>query len=209
MGINEKKARFKMIGSNNGRGGIFLDRDGVINRNILNPQTGEFESPAAVGNLSFFPGVAEALRGMRSLGFFLILISNQPSHAKGKATMAELDAVGDAVKRTLDDWGVPLDGYYYCYHHPKGITPGFSKHCECRKPGTLFVDEACRRFELSIGRSWIIGDRETDILCGKAAGLKTILILDPTSADRRGDTDPDYSAPTLLDAVDVIRRNIV
>jgi D-glycero-D-manno-heptose 1,7-bisphosphate phosphatase len=72
---------------------IFLDRDGVINRNVRNPATGEDESPLTVEGFSLLPGVMPALRSLRTAGYQLFLVSNQPNHAKGKASLATLDAI--------------------------------------------------------------------------------------------------------------------
>ena len=111
---------------------VFLDRDGVINRNVLNPSTGEFEAPLAVRDFSLLPGVCEALLRLQRAGFLLFLVSNQPNIAKGKSSLEELRAVDEELRRVLKAREVELAGHYYCLHHPEGEAPGYSGKCACR-----------------------------------------------------------------------------
>lgn len=158
---------------------VFLDRDGVINRNVVNPSTGQWESPLTVDELSLLPRVPAALRLLREAGFLLILVSNQPNFAKGKSSLEELDAIHQKLLEMLRREGVAFTACYYCLHHPNGIRAEYSVPCCCRKPSPYFLFRARDEFEVDIELSWMVGDRATDIECGHAAGVRTIQILNP------------------------------
>jgi len=166
MGANE----------NRGRRAIFLDRDGVINRNVLNPATAEYESPLTPDDFEFVPGALSAARELRSAGFLLFLVSNQPNYAKGKCSQGALQAIHEKFVRGLKHAGITFTRFYYCFHHPSGSVPGYSRSCQCRKPSPYFLLRAREEFGLNLRRSWMIGDRRADVECGRAAGTKTVLI---------------------------------
>ena len=178
------------------RRAVFLDRDGVINELALNPNTGEYESPHIPAEAKILPGAVAAARRLQEAGFLLFIVSNQPSYAKGKATLENIKAIAAKVEQALREGGVRLAKAYYCYHHPLGIVPGLSGPCGCRKPGTQSLFEARDHYSLDLGRSWMIGDQETDVECGRRAGCRTILIANPLSASRR----PGVGQPTLCAA---------
>jgi D-glycero-D-manno-heptose 1,7-bisphosphate phosphatase len=172
---------------------VFLDRDGVLNRNVLNPATGAYESPHRVEDFELLPGVLDGLARLRQTGYRLILVSNQPSYAKGKTSLTAIRAIHQRLVDILNDSGIEFDAFYYCLHHPDGIVPKYSGRCECRKPAPHFLLQAGARFDLDLAASWMIGDRETDILCGHAARVRTVRVRpdhpvsepgQPTVADR-------------------------
>lgn len=158
------------------RRAVFLDRDGVINRNVLNPTTGEYEAPLTVADFALIPGVRTALQRLHSAGFLLFLVSNQPNYAKGKSTLEELAAIDAALQHELDAIPVKFTARYYCLHHPEGSVPGYSGPCVCRKPSPHFLFRAAHEFSVNLAESWMVGDRITDVLCGKSAGTRTIMI---------------------------------
>ncbi len=182
---------------------VFLDRDGVINRNILNPATGEFESPLTAADFEFIPGALDAMRSLRSVGFLLFLVSNQPNLAKGKSTAQQLSAIHQELLSGLAEAGIDFAEFYYCFHHPHGVVNGYSRHCECRKPSPHFLLAASSQFGVDMRQSWMVGDRPTDIECGRAAGTRTILIhsTDPHAGGR---IRPDAVAPDLRTAAQLI-----
>jgi D-glycero-D-manno-heptose 1,7-bisphosphate phosphatase len=186
---------------------VFLDRDGVLNELTLNPVTGEYEPPHSPDDLIIFPDVIESLRILQEAGFILFLISNQPDYAKGKTTLENIMAVHGRLDRILKSEGIRFREYFYCYHHPQGIVPEYSFACECRKPKPYFLLKAARNYGIDLVHSWIIGDRDTDIECGKAAGTWTILIEKQYSSGFRGSIDPDFKAANLKDSVKIILDN--
>ncbi len=184
------------------RRAVFLDRDGVINRNILNPATGKHEAPLTAADFSLLPRVPQALRQLRRAGFLLFLVSNQPNYAKRKSSLEELNSIDRALRRELARMRVKFAGIYYCLHHPDGEVEGYSGPCACRKPSPHFLLRAIRQFGLDGEQSWMVGDRATDIQCGIAAGVRTILIggngLDNLNAV------PDKIAADLAEAAECI-----
>lgn len=184
------------------RRAVFLDRDGVINELALNRATGEYESPHSLDDTRVLPGAIDAARCLQEAGFLLFVVSNQPSYAKGKVSLEVIQAVAAKVEQALRDGGVRLAEAYYCYHHPQGLVPGFSGPCGCRKPGTQSLLQARDHYHLDLAQSWMIGDQESDIECGRRAGCRTIMIANPLSAHRRpGVEKPTLTAADLPDAV--------
>ena len=183
---------------------VFLDRDGVINELILNTGTGEYEPPHCPDDLIIFPEVIESLRIFQDAGFELFLISNQPDYAKGKTTLEQIRAVHDKLDHILKTEGIRFRTYYYCYHHPDGVVPEYSFACECRKPQPFFLFKAARDYGIDLKNSWMIGDRDSDIVCGKAAGTRTILVQEPHSSGARGSAHPDFTTENLKDTVATI-----
>lgn len=183
---------------------VFFDRDGVLNELVFNPATEEHEPPHRLEDVKLFPYVIECLQKLQDRGYDLFLVSNQPDYAKGKTTLEALKKVHKRFDQLLTSQGVYFQEYYYCYHHPRGTVPEYSFECVCRKPKPFFLFKAEEDYNIELGRSWMIGDRDTDIECGKAGGTKTILIEDPKSVKKRGKSNPDYKTKNLNGAVNII-----
>lgn len=181
---------------------VFLDRDGVINRNIFNPATGEFEAPLSAEDFVLMPGVPKALQRLHEAGFLLFLVSNQPNYAKRKVSLAELDAIDAELRRELAASRIEFAEVYYCLHHPDGDVDGYSGACACRKPSPYFLLRAARQFGIDLEESWMVGDRATDVLCGCAAGARTVLI--DADGEGCGSVVPDRVAVDLAAAAGYI-----
>lgn len=181
--------------------GVFLDRDGVLNELVYNPLTMAYESPHHPEDLKLSPDIINPLRKLRERGFMLFIVSNQPSYAKSKTTLSSIKQIAQDFQSELEDKGITFDGAFYCYHHPDGDVPGYSLRCECRKPNPFFLIKAQNEFDLDLTESWMIGDRDSDIECGRLAGCKTILIKNPHSTVHQGKVSPDYVADNLQEAV--------
>jgi len=183
---------------------VFLDRDGVINPLVYNPITSEYESPHYPEDFSVYPNVLKALKKLKDQGYILFVVSNQPSYAKGKTTLEYIQAIGKLLADYLEENDVQIEKYYYCYHHPDGDTANYSRRCECRKPGTLFLEEAIRQYNLNPDECWFIGDCDTDIMCGKAMGVRTILIENKHSTKKAGNETPNEYASDIHEAAQKI-----
>jgi D-glycero-D-manno-heptose 1,7-bisphosphate phosphatase len=184
---------------------VFLDRDGVLNRNVLNPETGEFESPGKASDLELFPWVLQSLLLLQDAGYLLFLVSNQPNYAKGKSTLDELHGVHAALTKSLGDAGRTCAQFFFCFHHPQGIVPSHSGICECRKPSPYFLQKAASDFGVSLSHSWMVGDRASDIQCGNSVGVRTIRVLEDHPA-KRAEAEPvaTLEASDLSHAVSLI-----
>jgi D-glycero-D-manno-heptose 1,7-bisphosphate phosphatase len=176
----------------------FIDRDGVVNELVPDPGSQLPESPLDPAQVVLMPGVAGALRRLRAAGYLLVGVSNQPAAAKGKVAFATLEAVQARVLDLLRAEGVEPDGFKLCFHHPGGTVPELARSCDCRKPAPGMLLEAARDLGLDLGSSWMIGDTDDDVAAGAAAGCRTVLVENPSSAHkRRGAAQPDLCAPDL------------
>jgi len=148
---------------------IFLDRDGVIIEDVhllTNP-----------GDIRILEGVARALRALEGAGFRLIVISNQTVVARGLITEQEVRAINAEIEHLLIQEGSPcFDGFYFCPHHPNATVPDYRVDCECRKPRPGLLLRAAREHDLNLERSFVVGDRITDIIAGARAGCRTVLV---------------------------------
>jgi D-glycero-D-manno-heptose 1,7-bisphosphate phosphatase len=169
------------------RPAVFLDRDGVLVEEIFYAHTGEREAPLSAEDVRLLPGVAEAKKRLAEAGFALVVISNQGAYAKGKATLRALWLAHERFVSLLADEGVRLDGCHYSWGHPDGTVAHFSGPSLDRKPGPYNIFVAAAQLDLDLGRSWMVGDRETDVECARAAGVRPILIAHDTP------TGPDGS----------------
>ena len=183
---------------------VFLDRDGVINHNWLNPGTGEWESPIRPEDLHFIAGALEALLRLRALGFKLFLVSNQPSAAKGKCSLADLAGVHSHFQALLEAAGIRFEAFYYAYGHPDAVVPALAGPTPDRKPSPYFINQALERYGLSRAECWMIGDRDIDIECGHRAGLRTIQVVGSEPDSKAGAATPNFAAPSLAAAVSII-----
>ena len=152
-----------------GRPAVFLDRDGTIN-----------EQMGYVNHLSRFhllPGAARAIRGLNEAGLAVVVVTNQSGLARGYFPESLLEAVHAEMYRLLAQEGARLDGLYVCPHHPEAKEERFRLDCDCRKPRTGLLERAAAELGLDLGRSYMVGDRWSDLRCGAAVGATTVLVL--------------------------------
>jgi D,D-heptose 1,7-bisphosphate phosphatase len=143
---------------------IFLDRDGVINKEVSylsNPEMFEFIEDSI-----------EALKILKQKTFLLIVITNQAGIARGYFTEETLKAIHNKMINSLIQNDVEIDDIYYCPHHPDFTGP-----CECRKPNPGMIFKAESKHNIDLSQSYVIGDTLNDIQTGKAANCKTVLVL--------------------------------
>jgi len=151
---------------------IFMDRDGTINqyKGFLT-DIDEFE---------LLPGAGEAIAKINQSGYLAIVVTNQPVIARGEVTVPELNEIHNKMETLLGRQGAFLDAIYYCPHHPhggyEGEVPELKIDCNCRKPRPGMLLWASDDFNIDLENSWMVGDAQTDILAGQAAGCKTALI---------------------------------
>jgi len=171
---------------------LFLDRDGVVDELVYYPSHDEWESPRRVADLKMIDGISNALRRFHDAGWLLFFVTNQPSFAKGKTSREELVEVHDAVVRAID---VPIARSYICFHRSEDA-------CACRKPKPFFLHEAARDFDVDLAQSWMIGDQDSDLRCGRAAGCKVALLEHRGSEHKRGEVEPDLRVDSLGELAD-------
>lgn len=145
-----------------GRPALFLDRDGTLIVDVGYPR-----DPALV---ELVPGAAEALRELQR-DHALVVISNQSGLARGIISEAEAAAVHERFVALFADAGVTFAGCYYCPHGP-------DNGCRCRKPAPGLIEDAARELGLDVACSVMIGDKESDLEAGRAAGCASVIRLD-------------------------------
>ena len=156
---------------------VFLDRDGTLIKNIP-----YLHDPAKV---ELLPGVAEGLLRLQMAGFRLVIVTNQQGIGLGYFAVEEFFAVNQALFRALSPHGVKIDKIYFCPH-------SFADDCRCRKPGTALLQLALTDYDAAPQDCWMIGDTETDVAAGEAAGCRSLIIS---------------SQSTFPDAVEAVLRS--
>ena len=181
---------------------IFLDRDGV-----LNVEAGYIRR---LEDLHLIPGAAEAVRLLNELQIFCCLVSNQSGPARNYYSVEHVEALHQRLCQLLySEAEAKLDAIYYCpYLSPSagGIHPLLSRWSTWRKPNTGMLVAAAWEHDLDLGRSFVVGDKATDIDLAHNAGAKGILVKTGygkrvLSGDYQHHTEPDYAASDLGEAV--------
>lgn len=147
---------------------VFLDRDGVINE--------EIEYLHDPDRLVLVRGAAEAIAALGRAGAAVVVVTNQAGIARGMYTERELAAVTARLDELLGSAGGRLDATYFCPHHPEAGAGAYRIACRCRKPAPGMLERAAAELGLDLARSVIVGDRETDLLAGRAAGCAAVLV---------------------------------
>jgi D-glycero-D-manno-heptose 1,7-bisphosphate phosphatase len=155
---------------------VFLDRDGVVNRYSYDAESGTFDSPASPAVFKLLPFVGEAIASLNNDHIPVVVVSNQPGIAQGKFSTVQLDAINEEMRVRLAVFGAHLEGVLYCRHDPEGTVPGYSIACDCRKPKPGLLLRAAQERNIDLAHSFFIGNGVQDILAGRAAGVKTVLI---------------------------------
>jgi D-glycero-D-manno-heptose 1,7-bisphosphate phosphatase len=149
---------------------IFLDRDGTINQYV-----GFLRDSS---ELELLPGAALGIREINKSDYLAIVVTNQPVIARGEVTWEELGQIHNKMETLLGREGAYVDAIYICPHHPQKGFPGereeYKISCDCRKPKPGLLLQAARDYHIDLSQSWIIGDRQTDLQAGEAAGCQGI-----------------------------------
>lgn len=153
---------------------VFLDRDGTINQYV-----GFLRN---IEDMHLIDDAAEAIRQINQHGYLAVVTTNQPVLARGEVTWGELDEIHAKMETLLGRQSAYLDAIYLCPHHPdKGFEGEVSELkivCDCRKPKPGLLLRAARELNIDLKQSWMIGDRNSDVMAGENAGCRTILMRD-------------------------------
>ncbi len=179
--------------------GVFLDRDGTINKEVGYLHEAE--------KLSLIPGAAQAIKRLNDFGLPVVCVSNQAGVARGYYSVEAVAEVHQKLEELLAAEGAHLDGIYFCPHHPTEGRHPYRTDCQCRKPGPGMLEKAASELNIDLSRSYLIGDSLTDIQAAENAGLKAILVLtgygqkELENIEKQSITKPDYICPDLVVAV--------
>ena len=169
----------------------FLDRDGTIARD------GPYCS--RVEDFEILPYVPQAIKLLNEHGFKVVVVTNQSGVARGYFTEETLRQIHQHMEEELAKYGAQIDAIYYCPHHP-------DDGCDCRKPKPKLIFQAAEELGINLSLSYLVGDMIQDIVAGKAAGCKTVLLnsnSDPYDGGLNAG-NPNHIAPDLMEAADWI-----
>ena len=183
---------------------IFLDRDGTIN------VSKGFISKA--DDLELIPDTIDAIKAINKSGALAIVITNQPVVARGECSFEELHNIHNKLKTLLGEKGAFVDDIFYCPHHPdkgfEGEVPELKFDCECRKPKTGMIDEAVKKYNIDLSKSYMVGDSTMDLETARNAGIKSVLVNTGFAGnDGKYDRSCDIEAKNLFDAVEKIIKD--
>lgn len=182
------------------RPAVFLDRDGVINVDPVEFVTRPEE-------LQLLPASAQAIARFNAAGVPVIVCSNQSGVAKGLYTLQTLEQISERLQQMLREYGAHIDAFYYCPHDD-------ADGCECRKPKPGLLLRAAQEHAIALERSVFVGDSWRDIVAGRAAGVKTVLVLSGHVKPEMLDSaemkkyPPDHVAPDLQGATEWILQQL-
>jgi D-glycero-D-manno-heptose 1,7-bisphosphate phosphatase len=147
---------------------VFLDRDGTMIEDV-----GYLD---AIARVAFYPWTIDSIRAMNRAGLAVVVVTNQSGIARGIIDEALVEATHRHLSAALEAGGARVDGYYYCPHHPRGTVAPFDRECDCRKPARGLIDRAAADLGIDAARSFVVGDKWTDVQLGRAVGARAILV---------------------------------
>lgn len=193
------------------RKALFLDRDGIINELVYNPEFGTIDSPLNSKQVILIFGIKELLKAALDKGFVCVVVSNQPAIGLGKTTLKNHQKIVSKIMQEFKKDGLKIESQFYCFHHPFAKVTKYKKVCDCRKPGIGLFKEAAKELGINLSKSWMIGDGIDDVIAGEKAGCKTILLANTKSSEnlriiekQLDKIKPDFIIKKITDAIDII-----
>lgn len=147
---------------------IILDRDGILNK-LLIREDGSTDSPMTEEEIIVFSWVPKTLKLLNDLGYNLAVATNQPAAAKGKISYENLNKIHNIIINKSQSLGAKILSSHICFHRSQD-------NCNCRKPKTGLLQDIFNKYNIDKSKSWMVGDRATDIIAGNICGLKTALL---------------------------------
>jgi D-glycero-D-manno-heptose 1,7-bisphosphate phosphatase len=178
---------------------VFLDRDGTINT--------DSHFPARLEELEFLPGAKEGMQILAGLPLDIVVVANQAGIALGFFTREQMSRFNAEMRTQIEAAGSRIDAFYFCPHHePKHLKTGETP-CDCSKPAPGMLLKAGQDFDISLRRSFMIGDKTSDIAAGQAAGCTTILLKTGKAGQEEGSlsVSPTHIAGNLYEAALIVK----
>ncbi len=141
---------------------LFLDRDGVINK--------DYGYVYEIKKFEIYEDIFDIIKLFQSRGYLVIVVTNQSGIGRGYYTLDEFLKLSEYMKSQFKKEGIAIDSIYYCDHSPEEM-------CECRKPNIGMIKSACRDFDIDLKNSWMVGDKQSDIDLAKNAKIGTSVYL--------------------------------
>lgn len=174
---------------------VFLDRDGVLIKDV-----GYLKDPK---DIIIAEGSIEALKILRKAGFLLIIVTNQAGIAKGFFSLSDLGKVNDRLLSIYKSNGIYIDDLYFCPHHKDGTVKPYNIVCDCRKPETGMIEKGIEKFKIDTEKSFMVGDKDSDIMLAKNSGLKSFYVKNDMY-EYNDSIKPDFTVSSLAEAVTLI-----
>jgi D-glycero-D-manno-heptose 1,7-bisphosphate phosphatase len=171
---------------------ILFDRDGTL---IKDPDDLRVKS---VDEIELFDDTISALKRLHENSFVVIIVTNQAGISEGKLSALEFDEINEQFIRLIEPSGIEVPTTYMCPHTAED-------ECDCRKPLPKLLCQALEDFEIDPKKTFMVGDHRSDILAGRAAGVRTILVKTATGKQDEA-PEADFEAQNLTEAVDIIIR---
>ena len=166
---------------------IFLDRDGVINKN-------REDYVRSLEDFEYYSFTGEAIEALGKIGLPLVVVTNQSAIARQLTTEKEVLKIHKKLRTDAEGWGAPILAIEYCPHHPSDL-------CHCRKPGTSLFEKVAREHDLQFTGSYLVGDAPSDIEAGQRLSMITIRVATGRGSEESDDMpQPDWQVPDLLAA---------
>ena len=150
------------------RPAVFLDRDGTMIHDV-----GHL---SRIDEVQWYPWTIDAIRLLNRAGFLVLVLTNQGGVGLGLYDEAFVHAVHDLMATRLETGGGRVDGWFYCPHHPFATVPSLHIACDCRKPQPGMVRQAQERFSIDLPRSFVVGDKATDVRVAESVGARGVLV---------------------------------
>lgn len=187
---------------------VFLDRDGT-----LNVESGYIRT---LTDLNLIEGAGEAIRKLNSAGIAAVLVTNQTGAARGYYSEDHIRDLNARLVKLLKEENAYLDDVYYCPHlaEPDGTVAPYARECECRKPAPGLVEQAYKEHpELDRTRSFVVGDKATDVELASNCGAKSILVetgygKQVVAGEYQWKVTPDFQTDSIVEAVDWILASL-
>ncbi|OGX28149.1 MAG: hypothetical protein A2879_01820 [Omnitrophica WOR_2 bacterium RIFCSPHIGHO2_01_FULL_49_10] len=179
---------------------IFLDRDGVINRD---PENLKYQYVTKWKEFKFLPGAKRAIKKLTDAGYSIYIISNQAGISKRYFTMKALRTITRNMRKELAKAGGRITDVFYCPHKTED-------NCDCRKPKAGLFKKALRKGRIDFKDAFFIGDNIKDVQAGRAIGCRTLLVLSGKTKSRNSKgwaAKPDFVRRDLSDAVELVLRS--
>lgn len=184
--------------------GVFMDRDGTLNEEV-----------GYINHLKRFRlylFTVEAIGRLNRCGLKTVVVTNQAGVARGYFKEELILQVHEKLRHDLKTGGAFVDAIYYCPHHPTAGEPPYRQVCECRKPKPGMIFRGARDLDIDLKRSFMIGDRYSDVVLAHNAGVRSIMVL---SGYGLGEYEyqrhhwalqPDWIAQDLLEAAEIVLK---
>jgi len=190
------------------RPGLLLDRDGVLISDV--------HLLVEPSDVILEPGAADAIRSAQIAGLAVAVVTNQTVVSRGLCSEEQVTRVNRRIEDLLAKQGCKaLDGFYVCPHHPNATVGQYRIRCHCRKPEPGLLLHAAQTLALDLQRTFLVGDRPSDILAGQRAGCRTVLVtsgrhLDPPIVGVQLGVTPeaDFTFSSLLEAMPTILEEL-